>query len=194
VAQSFGKRHSFSPAHYASRSGGDSRSGEDSRSGGDESHLVGECPATRCARRTNAARAAASSIAKKAFSRSRPSRVIASGIASSAGASRATVAPPRVELLPAGCNCTTLHTLPLSRGPSPPISRQDITLYLCRKLQKADRSISARASYAAVRLSSVVCGSGPTQLTKDGLPVLGKRERPSIGCFVPKTHGITWQA
>jgi hypothetical protein len=38
-----------------------------------------EWEAIRCANSTNAARAAASSIAKKAFSKSRPSRVIASG-------------------------------------------------------------------------------------------------------------------
>jgi len=45
--------------------------------------------------------------------------------------------------------------LPLSMGPSSSISRQDITAYLCRKLQEEDRSISTRASYVAVRLSSV---------------------------------------
>src|SRR5262249_20329664 len=43
------------------------------------SYLLGEWSAIRCASRTNAARAAASSMAKKAFIRSRPSRVIASG-------------------------------------------------------------------------------------------------------------------
>jgi hypothetical protein len=42
-------------------------------------YLFAEWAAIRCANSTNAARAAASSIAKKAFSKSRPSRVIASG-------------------------------------------------------------------------------------------------------------------
>src|SRR6266849_7060568 len=44
---------------------------------------------------------------------------------SSAGAPPAAVALPRAAFPPLGCNCTTLHTLPLSRGSSS-ISRQDI--------------------------------------------------------------------
>src|SRR5215468_10012780 len=74
---------------------------------------------------------------------------------SSAGAPA--VALRRAPLPPAGCNCTTLHTLPLSRGPSSSsISRQDITAYLRRKLQDEHQSISTGASYVAVRVSSVV--------------------------------------
>src|SRR5262249_45735052 len=66
-------------------------------------YLLMEWPARCCAMRTSAARADASSMAKKALRRSRASRAMASGTGLSAAASRAAAG------LPPGCSCTTLH-------------------------------------------------------------------------------------
>ncbi len=81
--------------------------------------FLGECAAIRCARSTNAARAAASSMAKKAFMRSRPSRVSASG---ANGTMSRAGAPPAVHFRRQVA--TARHYIHChSRGASPPRSR-----------------------------------------------------------------------